>query len=75
MKADKINKVIAEVKEQTGIELVSSKKNNKRSFFYVDIPTMVSEWSEYDKLERYASQYKTIRIEPNGVNKIAIYPL
>lgn len=64
------------IKEQIGLDLVLCDYfEGSEDYFNVILNEKISESKEYIKLERFASQYKTIRIEPNGVRRVAIFPL
>jgi len=47
---------------------------NGASYFNVEIPERVSESLQFMQLLSYSDKYRTIRVEPNGLNRIAIFP-
>jgi len=69
------------IKTQTGLKLTlcDSFKGLKelagQIYFNVVLKEKTSESKDYSKLKRFADKYKTIRIEPNGVNRVAIFIL
>lgn len=76
-----IQKIIKFIKSQIGLSLIQDKdtyftgikKHNGRKYFNVELPVRVSESNEYDLLERFANKFKLISVEPNGVNRVAIF--
>lgn len=77
---DVISKTLNLIKEQIGLDLklddyfTGLKKHNGEIYFNVDLGERVSESSKFDKLKRFADKYNLIRVEPNGVNKVSIFP-
>lgn len=67
------------IKDQTGLELelcdyfTGIKKHNGRKYFNVILSQRTSESNEYDKLKRFADKYKLISVEPNGLNRVAVF--
>ena len=74
MKASKIQTTLNLIQEQTGI-ILQETGTSKRNYFNVSIPERVSEWVDFNKLNSFANKYNLIRIEPNGLKVLAIYPL
>jgi uncharacterized protein YebE (UPF0316 family) len=78
MKA-KIYNVLDLIKEQTGLELelcdyfTGIREHNGRKYFNVILSQRTSESKEYDKLKRFADQYKIISVEPNGLRRVSIF--
>lgn len=67
------------IKEQTGLELqlcdyfTGVKELGGRQYFNVVLNHRVSESQEFIALTRWAGKYQTISVEPNGVNRVAIF--
>jgi len=76
-----IQETIQSIKEQTGLELrlcdhfTGIRTGPTGSYFNVVLKERVAESAEYVRLDTFARRYKTIRIEPNGSNRVAIFPL
>lgn len=76
-----INDTLELIHKQTGLKLELSEdftglqKHKNQKYFNVEIKDRISESKEYDILLRFANQYKLIKVEPNGPNRLAIYPL
>ena len=74
-----IPEILELIKEQTGLELelcdyfTGVKKHKGRKYFNVILSQRTSESKEYEELERFADKYKLISVEPNGVNRVAIF--
>jgi hypothetical protein len=69
--------VLAEINKVMGTNLQSSdskitKKFGKK-FFNVELSDRVVLSRDYTLLQRYANTYKKIDVQPNGVNKVAIF--
>lgn len=67
------------IKEQTGLKLelcdyfTGIKEHNGRKYFNIILRQRVSESKEYDILKRFADKYKMISVEPNGLNRVAVF--
>ena len=67
------------IKKQIGLELelcdyfTGIKEHNGRKYFNVILSQRTSESKEYDKLKRFAEQYKIISVEPNGLRRVAVF--
>jgi len=67
------------IEEQTGLKLlpcdyfIGMKELAGEPYFNVVLNEQTSESKDFDKLKRFAEKYKTIRIEPNGVKRVAIF--
>ena len=74
-----ISETLALIKDQTGLDLElcdyfsGVKKHNGRKYFNVILAQKTSESAEYEVLKRFADKYNLISIEPNGVNRVAIF--
>lgn len=75
-----IQQVLEEIKMQIGLSLVEDtafpgiQNHCGRSYFSVDLGDRVTESAAFAKLERYASpDSSVISVEPNGVNRVAIF--
>ncbi len=72
-------KVLNKLKEQTGVELtlcdyftgVKTRKGKK--YFNALLKQRVSESIDFDILLRYCNRYKEVKIEQNGLYRIAIF--
>lgn len=69
------------IKTQIGLNLELDdyfsgiKKHKGKPYFNVVLKQRVSESDEYVKLESFAHKYKLIKVEPNGLRRVAIFPL
>ena len=67
------------IEEQTGLKLelcdyfTGIKEHNGRKYFNVILSQRTSESKEYDTLKRFADKYKLILVEPNGLNRVAVF--
>lgn len=67
------------IEEQTGLKLMlcdyfkGVQELVGKPYFNVVLNEQTSESKDFDKLKRFAEKYKTIRIEPNGVKRVAIF--
>lgn len=74
-----IQKILKFIKLQIGLKLVPDtsftgiRQHNGKKYFNVELKDRVSESNEFDLLERFANRTKLIKIEPNGVKRVAIY--
>jgi len=74
-----INKTLKHIEDQTGLKLSTCdyfkgiKKLNGNKYFNIVLNENTSESKEYNTLEKFANKYKTIKIEPNGVKRVAIF--
>ena len=79
MDKNKIGETLRLIKKQTGLDLqlcdyfTGIRKCNAVYYFNVILDKRTSESEDYAKLERFSSKYKTIRVEPNGVCRVAIF--
>ena len=74
-----IKETLALIKDQTGLRLelcdyfTGINHSKGKSSFNVILKERISESLEYDKLEKWAKKYNKIQIEPNGLNRVAIF--
>jgi len=67
------------IKEQIGLELnlcdyfTGIKEHNGQKYFNVILSQRTSESQDFDKLKRFAEQYKLIKVEPNGLKRVAVF--
>ena len=67
------------IKEQTGLKLnlcdyfTGMKEHNGQKYFNVILSQRTSESQDFDKLKRFAEQYKLIKVEPNGLKRVAVF--
>lgn len=67
------------IKEQIGLELnlcdyfTGIKEHNGQKYFNVVLSQRTSESQDFDKLKRFAEQYKLIKVEPNGLKRVAVF--
>ena len=73
-----ITKILEMIKNQIGLHLdlcdyfTGINNFNGKKYFNVLLKERTSESNDYNKLLRFSKVYKTIDIEPNGVNRVAI---
>jgi len=73
------NNILNEIKEQLGIELQlcdyfkGLKELNGKKYFNVLLKDRISESLEYAKLKQYSKKHNTIKLEANGLNRLAIF--
>jgi hypothetical protein len=78
---DKIETSLQMIKEQTGLNLKLDahfsgiKEHKSKKYFNVELDTPVFCSTEYNRLLAYSSKYKTIKVEPNGQKRLAIFIL
>lgn len=71
--------VLKIIKKQTGISLnpcdhfEGIHSNNGERYFNVLLSERVSESKVFTDLERFSDKYGMIRVEPNGINRVAIF--
>jgi hypothetical protein len=74
-----IAKTLNLIKKQTGLDLkldpyfVGMSHNPTGDYFNVILDKRTSESEDYTKLESFANKYKLIKIEPNGLRRVAIF--
>lgn len=74
-----IVKTLNLIEKYTGLKLnlcdyfTGVKEHNGKKYFNVVLPKRNSESKDYDKLKRFSEKYNLISIEPNGVNRAAIF--
>lgn len=74
-----INQMLDLIKEQTGLKLklcdffTGKNQLDGRQYFNVILKKRTSESEEYIKLLAFSKKYKTIKVEPNGLNRVAIF--
>jgi hypothetical protein len=74
-----IKKTLSLIKEQIGLDLslcnyfTGIKEYNGERYFNITLSQRTSESKDFEKLKRFAEQYKLIRIEPNGLKRIAVF--
>lgn len=74
-----ITKTLQLIKDQTGLNLplcpyftgVQSHRGRKYFNVVLSAPTCFS--AEYDKLKRFSSDFGLILVEPNGLNRVAVF--
>ena len=78
---DAIQKTLENIKELTGLSLTlcdyftGLRTSGDKKYFNVILPTRTSEAVEYTRLLQISKGYGTIAVEPNGVNRLAIFIL
>ena len=69
------------IKLQTGLNLLPCdyftgiRFHKGEKYFNILLKERISESQEFLTLEKFCNTYKTFRMEPNGLNRIAIFPL
>lgn len=77
---DLINKTLDLIEAQTGLCLTlcdrftGLRSNGEKPYFNVIVRDRVCQSKEFAKLVRFSNSMQLIEVEPNGVNRIAIYP-
>ena len=76
-----IQETLENIKELTGLSLTlcdyftGLRTSGGKKYFNVILPTRTSEAVEYTKLLQFSRKYGSISVEPNGVNRLAIFIL
>ncbi len=76
---DIIDETLKLIKEQVGLELqlcdyfTGIKESASKSYFNVILNQRTSESKDFDLLKRFADKYKLIKVEPNGLKRVAIF--
>ena len=74
-----INSTLKHIEEQIGLKLqlcdyfTGIRESNGDKYLNVILPKRTSEAKEYTQLVRFSDRFKTIRVEPNGLNRVAIF--
>lgn len=74
-----IEGVLGTIKEQIGLELEPCPYFKGvyyymgRRYFNVELKERCSESQDYVKLQRWANAYEMVKLEPNGVNRVAVF--
>lgn len=75
-----ITETLEMITKHTGLDLelcdyFTGFRNNKAGkYFNVILSKKICESKDYDTLELYAKKYKLIHVEPNGVDRVAVFP-
>jgi hypothetical protein len=76
---NKINKTLTLIEKQTGLRLelcdhfTGLRYFNDKPYFNVILKERISESLEYNKLKNWCAKYKRLKIENNGLKRIAIF--
>lgn len=79
MKKQTEKNILDLIKEQIGLELnlcdyfTGIKEHNGQKYFNVILSQRTSESQDFDKLKRFAEQYKLIKVESNGLKRVAVF--
>ena len=74
-----IQKTLKIIEDQTGIKLKQCDHFNGvythkgESYFNAVLKERTSESKDFNKLQRFYDKYKTLRVKPNGLFRIAIF--
>lgn len=74
-----IETILELIKTQTGLALTlcdyftGIHALGEAHYFNVVLNERVSESTEFQTLQRFANTYSTIRVEPNGLHRVAIF--
>lgn len=74
-----ITEVLEAIKEQLGLDLklcdyfTGVKELGGKQYFNVVLNKRVSESQDFTTLKRFSDKYKSINVEPNGINRVAIF--
>lgn len=75
-----INKTLELIESQIGLKLelcdyfTGLRKHLGKEYFNVILKDRLYMSKEFQKLEMFSNKTKLITIEPNGINRVAIYP-
>ena len=75
-----IQKTLQLIKDNTGLELAlcdyftGIKESPKGKYFNIILNYKTCESLDYICLQRFSEKYGLIKIEPNGVRRVAIFP-
>jgi|GEM_PF-5141035 len=78
---DLITDTLLMIEKQIGLDLklcdyfTGLNQSPNGQYFNVVLSKRTSESDEYTKLVMFALRYKSIKVEPNGLYRVAIYPL
>lgn len=76
-----IQETLKLIKKQIGLDLelcdyfTGLRTYNHRKYFNIVLNQKTCESKDFELLSRFADKYKLIRIEPNGLRRVAIYPI
>lgn len=76
---DMINYTLKLIKEQICIDLhlcyyfKGVREHNNKKYFNVLLSQKLSESNDFEKLKEFERKYNIIKVEPNGVRRVAIY--
>ena len=76
-----IQKTLQLIKDNTGLELTlcdyftGIKESPKGKYFNIILNDKTCESLDYICLQRFSEKYGLIKIEPNGVKRVAIFPI
>lgn len=76
---DEIQKVLDFIKSQIGLKLTPDsdfsgiKMHNGKKYFNVILNQRTSESDEFNLLDRFAKKGKLLKVEPNGLDRVAIF--
>ena len=76
-----IQKTLQLIKDNTGLVLTlcdyftGIKESPKGKYFNIILNDKTCESLDYVSLQRFSEKYGLIRIEPNGVKRVAIFPI
>lgn len=70
------------IKDQIGLKLKLDdafgggiKKLHGKKYFNIILSQRTAESREYEQLKMFANKYGSIRIEPNGLKRVSIFPI
>ena len=75
-----IKKILKKIKDQTGLTLklddhfTGVREYKGEKYFNVKLKQACSESKEFNILENFSNEYGSIRVEPNGYKRVAIFP-
>ena len=76
-----IQKTLQLIKDNTALDLIlcdyftGIRENSKGKYFNIVLIDKTCESLDYVCLQRFSEKYGLIKIEPNGVRRVAIFPI
>lgn len=74
-----IETTLKHINEQLGLKLqlcdyfTGMRESNGNKYFNIILSQRTSESKDYIQLVRFANKFKTIKVEPNGLKRVAVF--